>query len=140
MNNPLYDTLLGETLMDPVPERSDWFDPPTAMLPPADRHEPPGEEPPGLTYSRFVPFTAGFPALVDTEAHVRAHLSSVADADDDPDTRSEDTRVEHRPQESGTLIVGFLPNAEASAPYLQPGYDPLGGIDAATLQAAGVAQ
>lgn len=132
--NPFYDQLRGETLMDPVPERSDWFDPPTAMLPTADRHEPPGEEPPGLTYSRFVPTEAGFAALVDTEEHVRAHLSAVADTDDDPDTRAEDVQIEHRPQGNGTLIVGVLPNAEPTAPYLQPGYDAFADVDPALLR------
>lgn len=127
--NPFYDQLRGEMLMDPVPERSDWFDPP-----PVDRHEPPGEEPRGLTYSRFVPTAAGFAAVVDTEAHVRAHLSAIADTDDDPGTRSEDVQIEHRPQGDGTLIVGVLPNAEPAAPYLQPGYDAFAGVDPALLR------
>ncbi|HEX8321615.1 hypothetical protein [Longimicrobium sp.] len=59
-----------------------------------------------------------------TEAHVREHLASIADADDDPSTQAEDVRLTRRREEDGGLtIVGYL-DAEPNAPYLQPGYDP----------------
>lgn len=78
----------------------------------------------GLTYSRFVADDAPPWALTETEAHVRAHLSSIADTDDDPTTRAADVQITRRPAAGGVLVVGFLPGGRPTAPYLQPGYTP----------------
>lgn len=82
--------------------------------------------PHGLRYSRFV---AAGGSIAETEAHVRAHLSSIADSDDDPDTHAADVEISYWEADGGTLIVGFLPGAQATAPYLQPGHDPWVGVD-----------
>lgn len=88
----------------------------------------------GLTYSRFVADNAPPGALHQTEAHVRAHLSAVADRDDDPDTRADDVELRHERYEAGVLIVGFLPGGRAQAPYLEPGHDPFAGVDPALVE------
>jgi hypothetical protein len=77
-----------------------------------------------LTYSRWAP-----PDSVDaTVEHVRAHLSSVADVDDSPDTHADDVMIEFRPAVNewgvdGYLVKGSL-DAEPDAPYLRDGFDP----------------
>lgn len=86
----------------------------------------------GLTYSRFVAAAALDPAaagegpdvLADTVAHLRAHLSSIADPDDDEDTHAADVHVELHKQPDGILVVGYLADAQPDAPYLREGYDP----------------
>lgn len=79
-----------------------------------------------LRYRRDVPVDDP-EALDATIAHVRAHLSAVADTDDDPDTRAEDVtvRVEAHPDtDSGLLcVIGEL-DAAPDAPYLRDDYDP----------------
>ncbi|WHT21030.1 hypothetical protein N8J89_08165 [Crossiella sp. CA-258035] len=75
-----------------------------------------------MRYSRFVPANAA-EALPATAEHVRAHLSSVADADDDPTAHADDVRILVKPAPGGWLVVGAL-DAEPNAPYLQPGFDP----------------
>jgi len=83
-----------------------------------------------VRYVRDVP--ADDSAALDAEsAHVIAHLSAVADADDDPETNADDVQVwtERHPDGPTQLrIVGEL-DAEPDAPYLRPGYDPLAGVD-----------
>lgn len=63
--------------------------------------------------------------------HVVAHLSAVAAEDDDPETNGDDvvvTVLDHPDDPSMVRIVGTL-DAEPSAPYLQPDYDPWAGVD-----------
>jgi hypothetical protein len=83
-----------------------------------------------MRYVRDVP--ADDQAAVDAErAHVIAHLSAVADADDDPDTNADDVRtwvIEHPDDPSLVRIVGEL-DAEPDAPYLKPDHDPWAGVD-----------
>lgn len=76
-----------------------------------------------LIYSRFVPADAGELALIDTVDHVRAHLSSVAELDDNPETRADDVRVAYKYADGGTLVTGYL-DADADAPYLRDDFDP----------------
>jgi len=66
----------------------------------------------------------------EVEAHVRAHLSAVADANDDPDARADEVRISH--EEEGLLVVGEL-DAEPDAPYLRPGFTPEQDIEANPL-------
>ena len=83
-----------------------------------------------MRYVRDVP--ADDQAALDAErAHVIAHLSAVASADDDPETNADNVRVwvERHPADPAQVrIVGEL-DAEPAAPYLQPGFDPLAGVD-----------
>lgn len=74
-----------------------------------------------LLYSRFVDKNAlkEFPnALELTEAHVRAHLSAIADADDDPETNADDVVVSVVELVDGFYVHGSL-NAEPQADYLR---------------------
>ncbi len=72
-----------------------------------------------LRYSRWSP-----PERVpDVEAHVRAHLSAVADPGDDPGVHAAAVRVTQTDDEGGVLVTGEL-DAEADAPYLRPGFTP----------------
>ena len=77
-----------------------------------------------MEYSRFVPTSAGELAVIDTVDHVRAHLSSIADSDDDPDTRAEDVEISYDySNPAGVLVRGYL-DAEPNAPYLMPDFNP----------------
>ena len=73
-----------------------------------------------LVYSRVVAKAAleEFPhALELTEDHVRAHLSSIADADDDPETNADDVVIVVHELENEFYVHGTL-DADANAPYL----------------------
>ena len=89
-----------------------------------------------MRYVRDVP-AGDDEALAGERAHVIAHLSAVADADDDPTTHADDVRVwvERHPDDPDQLrIVGEL-DAEPDAPYLQAGHDPFAGVDPELLAA-----
>ncbi|MEI4273933.1 hypothetical protein TEK04_19605 [Klenkia sp. LSe6-5] len=83
-----------------------------------------------MRYVRDVP--ADDPAALQaTTAHVVAHLSAVAAADDDPNTNADDVDVfttRHPEREDLLRVVGEL-DAEPNAPYLQGGFDPLADVD-----------
>ena len=70
-----------------------------------------------MRHARWVPATAGPAALDETELHVRAHLSSVADGNDDPDRYATAVRVARVGGEGGTTVVGELAQ-RPTAPYL----------------------
>lgn len=76
-----------------------------------------------IRFSRSVPPDASTDLTAAVEAEVRAHLSAVADADDDPDTNADDVRVWHETTEDEIKVHGEL-DAEPDAPYLREGYDP----------------
>ena len=81
-----------------------------------------------LRYARWSPLDQ-----VDAiEAHVRAHLSSVADGGDDPDAHAADVRISREDSEGGVLITGVL-DAEPDAPYLRPDFTPEADIEANPL-------
>lgn len=85
-----------------------------------------------MRYVRDVPINDG-QALELERAHVIAHLSAVASADDDPETNANDVQVwtERHPDDPKQLrIVGEL-DAEADAPYLKPDFDPWANVDPA---------
>lgn len=73
-----------------------------------------------LTYARWSPQEAAS----DTAAHVRAHLSSVASVDDDPEAFAEAVDIVAVAQgEGGVLITGTL-DREPVADYLRDDFDP----------------
>jgi hypothetical protein len=83
-----------------------------------------------VRYVRDVP-TGDQDAIDAQRAHVVAHLSAIASADDDPQTNADDVQVwaiQHPDDPALVRIVGEL-DAEPDAPYLRPGYDPLAGLD-----------
>ena len=87
-----------------------------------------------MRYTRDAP-RGDHDAIAAERAHVIAHLSAVADADDDPDTRAEDVAtwvVTHHSDPDLVVIVGEL-DAEPDAPYLKDGYDPFAGVDPALI-------
>lgn len=72
-----------------------------------------------LTYARWSPVEkAG-----DVALHVRAHLSSVASANDDPDCFAEEVSVTVVAVGDGVKITGTLERA-AVADYLRDDFDP----------------
>lgn len=64
-------------------------------------------------------------AIDATVAHVRDHLASVADPDDDPSAHADDVLVSvvaHVDGQPGLVsVIGEL-DTEPSAPYLRPGW------------------
>ena len=76
-----------------------------------------------IVYTRELPEDATQDVLDDTIAHVRAHLSGVASADDDPDTNADDVRVRTEHRDGRIRITGEL-DAEPVAPYLRDDFDP----------------
>lgn len=83
-------------------------------------------------YSRTLPEDASEEQIEEAEHHVRAHLSAVADTDDDPATRAEDVVVRVERQEGRVLVIGEL-DAEPDAPYLKPGFDAFADVPAELL-------
>jgi hypothetical protein len=85
-----------------------------------------------MEYTRDLPEDATQDVIDGTLKHVRDHLASIADSDDDPTTRSED--VEIRVERSGgkTWIIGSL-DAEPDAPYLKPDYNSYAKVPQALL-------
>lgn len=80
-----------------------------------------------MIYTRDLPEDATQDQLDATIEHVRDHLASIADSDDDPTTHAEDVtvRTEHR---AGRIwVIGEL-DAEPDAPYLKDDYDPYDGV------------
>jgi hypothetical protein len=72
-----------------------------------------------LRYSRWSPHDRA----LDVEEHVRAHLSSVADANDNPATYADQVRISRENEDDGVLVIGEL-DAELDARYLSPDFDP----------------
>lgn len=75
-----------------------------------------------MRYSRWVSDTAEPDALERTEQHVRAHLSSVADPDDDTERHAAEVRVRRRRRGAGTVLIGEL-DREPDAPYVWAAFD-----------------
>lgn len=72
-----------------------------------------------MRYARWSPSEV----VDDVEAHVRAHLSSVADPDDSPIAHADEVRISREDSDGGVLVTGEL-DAEPDAPYLRPGFTP----------------
>lgn len=67
-----------------------------------------------LTYSKWTPDRG----QVETVAHVRAHLSSIAAPDDDPDVYASEVEISLEDRDGGLKVTGTL-DREPSAPYLR---------------------
>lgn len=82
-----------------------------------------------MRYTQWSP-----PDQVDAvEKHVRAHLSSVADAKDSAVTFAEAVRISREEDsEGGVLVTGEL-DAEPVAPYLRQDFTPEADIEANPL-------
>lgn len=76
-----------------------------------------------IPYTRDLPQDAARDLVDETIAHVRAHLSAVADADDDPETNADDVRVRVEHRDGRIWVAGEL-DAEPVAPYLGREFDP----------------
>lgn len=84
-----------------------------------------------LTYQRDLPADSPDEAIEETKAHVREHLASIADADDDPSTHAGQVRVwmARHPDDPSMIRVEGQLDAEPDAPYLKGDYDPWAGVD-----------
>ena len=92
-----------------------------------------------LLYRRDVP--ADRLSTRDTIAHIRAHLSAVADPDDDPDTYAKDVRITvspHVDRDPGMVTVLGELDAEPDAPYLRDGWTPEQDIEANPLSVSSI--
>lgn len=76
-----------------------------------------------MEYSRDLPEDATQDMIDGTLRHVRDHLASIADSDDDPATRSEDVEIRVERVDGKVRVIGYL-DAEPDAPYLKSDYDP----------------
>lgn len=80
-----------------------------------------------MEYTRDLPEDATQDQIDGTLKHVRDHLASIADSDDDPTTRSEDVEIRVERVDGKIRIIGYL-DAEPDAPYLKGDYDPYEGV------------
>lgn len=76
-----------------------------------------------MEYTRDLPEDATQDQIDGTLRHVRDHLASIADSDDDPITRSEDVEVRVERVSGKVKVIGYL-DAEPDAPYLKADYNP----------------
>lgn len=80
-----------------------------------------------MNYTRDLPENAPQADVDAAVEHVRAHLSAVASADDDPDTNAEDVRVRTERRGGRIWVLGEL-DADPAADYLEAGFDAFAGI------------
>lgn len=85
-----------------------------------------------MEYTRDLPEDATQDQVDSTIEHVRDHLASIADSDDDPTTHAEDVRVRTENREGRIWVIGYL-DAEPDAPYLKPDYNPYAKVPQALL-------
>lgn len=85
-----------------------------------------------MEYTRDLPEDATQDQVDGTIKHVRDHLASIADSDDDPTTRSGDVEVRAERVDGKIRITGYL-DAEPDAPYLKDDYDPYEDVPRALL-------
>jgi hypothetical protein len=95
-----------------------------------------------IEYQRDLPLDSPDEVIEAEREHVRVHLAAIADADDDPGTHADAVRTwtAHHPDDRTLLRIEGQLDAEPVAPYLDPSYDPLAGLDpelyAAEVEAA----
>jgi hypothetical protein len=84
-----------------------------------------------IEYQRDIPADTPEDLIEREREHVRAHLAAIADADDDPTTLADAVRVwtARHPDDPTMLRIEAALDAEPNAPYLDPAYDPLAGLD-----------
>lgn len=80
-----------------------------------------------MIYTRDLPEGSTQDVVDETIAHVRAHLSSVADQDDDPETNADDVTVRTEHRDGRIWVVGEL-DAEPDTAYLKADFDPWAGV------------
>ncbi len=80
-----------------------------------------------MKYTRDLPEDATQDVVDATAEHVRDHLASIADSDDDPATRADDVRVRTERRDGRIWVLGEL-DAEPDAPYLKADFDPYAGV------------
>lgn len=80
-----------------------------------------------MIYTRDLPQDATQDQVDATIEHVRDHLASIADADDDPTTHAEDVTVRTEHRDGRIWVIGEL-DAEPDAPYLKADFDPWSGV------------
>jgi hypothetical protein len=85
-----------------------------------------------VIYTRELPEGSTQDRVDDTVVHVRAHLSSVAAHDDDPETNADDVTVRTEHRDGRIWVIGEL-DAEPDAPYLKPDFDPFDGVPMSLL-------
>jgi hypothetical protein len=85
-----------------------------------------------IPYARELPADASDDLIASTAEHVRAEMSARASTDDDPETNADDVVVTVERLADKVRVVGTL-DAEADAPYLQPGFDAFAGVPAELL-------
>lgn len=76
-----------------------------------------------MEYARELPGNATQEQVDAAVEHVRDHLASIADGDDDPSTCADDVVVEIGLTDGKIWVKGWL-DAEPDAPYLKPDYNP----------------
>ncbi|MFC6090885.1 hypothetical protein [Saccharothrix lopnurensis] len=86
-----------------------------------------------MRYTRDLPEDSSEDAITAAVEHVRAHLSAVAAADDDPETNADDVRVRVERQQGRIWVLGEL-DAEPDAPYLAADFDAFAGVPAELLE------
>lgn len=84
-----------------------------------------------IEYQRDIPADSSPAAVAAERRHVRDHLAAIAAADDNPRRYADQVRVwtARHPEDPALLRIEGALDAEPSAPYLRPGYDPLAGVD-----------
>lgn len=84
-----------------------------------------------LEYQRDVPADSSDDVIEAEKAHVRDHLASIADVDDDPTTHAADVRVwlARHPSDAALLRIEGALEAERVVAYDSPDFDPLAGVD-----------
>jgi len=80
-----------------------------------------------MKYTRDLPEDATQDVIDAAVKHVRDHLASIADTDDDPTTHADDVRVRTEHRDGRIWILGEL-DAEPDAPYLKADFDPYEGV------------
>lgn len=88
-----------------------------------------------LTYSRWTPDQAE----PQTVAHIRAHLSSIAAPDDDPDVYAGEVEIVREDKDGGLQITGTL-DREPAADYLRDDWTPEQDIAANPLSVRSIAE
>lgn len=80
-----------------------------------------------MIYTRDLPEDATQDRVDATIEHVRDHLASIADSDDDPTTHADDVTVRTEHRDGRIWVIGEL-DAEPDAPYLKDDFDPYEGV------------
>lgn len=81
-----------------------------------------------IRYIRDAPLNTPDEVLDQVAAHVRAHLSAVASADDDPEVFADYVQITQEIIPYQCVRISGVLDAEPDASYLRDGYDPYEGV------------